>query len=59
MNVVGEKTKKALLWMSLSNEPFVVLYAILPFILRKDLNASLVQLSILASLRPVLSIFSF
>ena len=59
MNGTGEKTKKALLWMSLSNEPFVVLYAILPFIIRKDLNASLVQLSILASLRPVLSIFSF
>lgn len=45
--------------MSLSNEPFVVLYAILPFIIRKDLGASLVQLSILASLRPLLSIFSF
>lgn len=45
--------------MSLSNEPFVVLYAILPFIIRKDLGASLIQLSILASLRPLLSIFSF
>ncbi|HEX2582947.1 MAG TPA: hypothetical protein VHL30_02400 [Chlamydiales bacterium] len=55
----SEKTKNALLWMSLSNEPFVVLYAILPFIIRKDLDASLVQLSILASLRPFLSIFSF
>ncbi len=61
MNKQGscEKTKNALIWMSLSNEPFVVLYAILPFIIRKDLGASLVQLSILASLRPVLSIFSF
>ena len=61
MNKQGscEKTKNSLIWMSLSNEPFVVLYAILPFIIRKDLGASLVQLSILASLRPVLSIFSF
>jgi hypothetical protein len=61
MNIQGscKKTKNALIWMSLSNEPFVVLYAILPFIIRKDLGASLVQLSILASLRPVLSIFSF
>lgn len=52
---VGSKTIRALLWMSISNEPFVVLYAILPFIMRKDLAASLLQLSILASLRPVLS----
>lgn len=56
---IGEKTKSALVWMSLSNEPFAVLYAIIPFIIRKDLSASLTQLSILASLRPVLSIFSF
>lgn len=56
---VGSKTIRALLWMSISNEPFVALYAIIPFIIRKDLAASLVQLSILASLRPVLSIFSF
>jgi hypothetical protein len=55
----SDKTKNALLWMSLSNEPFVVLYALLPFIIRKDLGASLLQLSILASLRPLLSIFSF
>ncbi len=54
-----EKTKKALLWMSLSNEPFVVLYALIPFIIRKELGVSLLQLSLLASLRPVLSIFSF
>ncbi len=53
------KTRKALLWMNLSHEPFVVLYALLPFILRKDLNASLLQISILTALRPVLPIFSF
>lgn len=54
-----EKTRKALLWMNLSNEPFVVLYALLAFILRKDLNASLLQIAILTSLRPVLPVFSF
>lgn len=53
------KTRKALLWMNLSHEPFVVLYALLPFILRKDLNASLLQISVLAALRPVLPVFSF
>lgn len=56
---ISGKTKKALIWMSLANEPFVILYSILPFILRKDLHASLLQLSIFASLRPLLSIFSF
>jgi len=53
------QTKKALLWMNLSHEPFVVLYALLPFIIRKDLGASLLQISILTALRPVLPLFSF
>lgn len=48
-----------LFWMHLSHEPFVVLYALLPFILRKDLNASLLQISILSALRPILPVFSF
>lgn len=56
---IHHKTRRALLWMNLSNEPFVVLYALLPFILRKDLGASLLQISILAALRPVLPLFSF
>lgn len=59
LNTLHCKTRKALLWMNLSHEPFVVLYALLPFILRKDLNASLLQISILTALRPVLPIFSF
>ncbi len=54
-----DKTQQALLWMNLSAEPFVVLYTLLPFILRKDLQASLLQISILTALRPVLPIFSF
>jgi hypothetical protein len=54
-----QKTRRALLWMNLSNEPFVVLYALLPFIFRKDLGASLLQISILTALRPVLPLFSF
>ncbi|MBS0627189.1 MAG: MFS transporter, partial [Verrucomicrobia bacterium] len=53
------KTRKALLWMNLSHEPFVVLYTLLPFIIRKDLGASLLQISILTALRPVLPLFSF
>lgn len=54
-----EKTKKALLWMNLSHEPLVVLYVLLPFILRKNLNASILQISILSALRPILPLFSF
>ena len=53
------RTKAALLWMHLLHEPFVVLYALLPFILRKSLGASLLQISILSALRPTLPIFSF
>jgi len=53
------KTRQTLLWMHLAHEPFLVLYTLLPFILRKDLGASLLQLSILSSLRPILPIFSF
>lgn len=45
--------------MNLSNEPFIVLYALLPFIFRKDLGASLLEISILTALRPVLPVFSF
>ncbi len=53
------KTRLALLWMNLSSEPLTALYTLLPFILRKDLNATLLQLSIFAAIRPVLSVFSF
>ena len=59
LSVFQERTRKALLWMNLSNEPFLLLYALLPFILRKDLNASLLQICILSALRPVLPVFSF
>jgi Major Facilitator Superfamily len=58
-NAFQEKTRKALLWMNLSHEPFVILYALLPFILRKNLNASILQISILSALRPILPVFSF
>jgi predicted MFS family arabinose efflux permease len=59
LDVFQSKTRKTLLWMNLSHEPFVVLYTLLPFIIRKDLNASLLQISLLATLRPVLPLFSF
>ena len=58
-NAFHEKTRRALLWMNLSHEPFVILYVLLPFILRKNLNASILQISILSALRPILPVFSF
>ena len=59
VSTFDQRTKRALLWMNLSHEPFMVLYALLPFILRKDLHASLLQISIFSALRPVLPVFSF
>src|SRR6185437_12364333 len=53
------RTRLALLWMNLSNEPLAAMYSLLPFILCKDLHASTFQLTLFATLRPVLSVFSF
>lgn len=53
------KTKLAFLWMNIVDEPFMVLFGLLLFILRKDLNASALQISIFATIKPVISLFSF
>ncbi len=55
----SKRTRSFLFWTSIASEPFVVLYALAPFILRKELGASLLQLSILSSLRPLLPVLSF
>lgn len=53
------KTRFTLLWASLLNEPFASLYSMLPFILRKDLGGSALEIVILTMLRPVVSLLSF
>lgn len=53
------KTSIALYAMHILNEPFVVLFAMLLYILRKDLGATTFQLSFFAALRPTLSLLSF
>jgi len=53
------KTKITTLLMNLANEPLVVFYGILPFILRKELHANVFQLSFFIMLRPILSSLSF
>jgi predicted MFS family arabinose efflux permease len=55
----ANKTRRALLLMGLLNEPLVGLFSLLPFILRKDLKATLFQISIFTMLRPIMSVFSF
>lgn len=55
----GRSTRLALLWMNLTAEPLISLYTLVPFILRKDLQATLFQVSLFLTLRPVLSVFSF
>lgn len=52
-------TRLALFWMHLASEPFVALFTLLGFILKKELGASAFQLSIFASLSPIISFFSF
>ncbi|HSW86710.1 MAG TPA: MFS transporter [Rhabdochlamydiaceae bacterium] len=53
------KTKRALFWINILNEPLSALYTLLPFILVKDLHATALQISLFVSLRPLLSVFSF
>lgn len=54
-----QKTKKALFAMHILNEPFMVLFTMLHFVLRKDLGATAFQLALFASLRPILAVLSF
>lgn len=55
----GRLTKTALLWMKLTSEPLVALYSLLPFILRKNLHVSALQLSLFAALKPVLALLAY
>ena len=58
-NSRSHPTRLALIWMHLTNEPFIALFPLLLFILRKDLHATALQISVFATLRPVISVFSF
>lgn len=53
------RTRLSLLWMNLSSEPLAAIYSSMPFILRKELGATLWQISLFSVLSPVLSVFSF
>lgn len=53
------KTKLSLLWMNLSGEPLIAIYSLMPFIMRKELGATMFQISLFSILTPVLSVLSF
>lgn len=52
-------TRLALIWTSMFNEPFTILFTMLSFILFKDLGASAWQISLVVALRPSVSLLSF
>ena len=58
MNYI-KKTKKAILWINIFNQPLASLYVLLAVILRKDLHISAFQIALLTTLKPVVSILSF
>lgn len=53
------RTKLSLLWMNLSGEPLIAIYSSMPFILRKELGATVFQISLFTILSPVLAVLSF
>lgn len=53
------KTKLALLWMNLSSEPLIAIYGSIPFILRREMGATIYQIVLLSTMSPVLSVFSY
>jgi MFS family permease len=53
------RTKSALFWSCLLQEPLFTLYGFLIFILYKDLHATAFQIALLTMLRPIVSILSF
>lgn len=54
-----KRIKRAVLVSSLVDEPFIVLYTMLPFIMHKCLSASSLEIAILISLKPSVAVFSY
>ncbi len=54
-----KKTRFAIFWTAFFSESFITLNGLLPFILIKDLAASAFCLSLLMTLKPAVSVFSF
>lgn len=52
------RTKLAVLWTSVLNEPLLTMYSLFAFILHKDLGASVLQIGVLTMLKPMASLCS-
>lgn len=52
------KTRTAYLWAMFLTTPFWVIFNMLPFILYKDLHATPLQITLLITLKPMVSLFS-
>lgn len=53
-----QRAREAFIWTNFLKAPFWALYALLIFILSKDLSATYLQISCLIALKPVVSLFS-
>ncbi len=53
-----KKTQTAYLWTHILNTPFWALFNMLPFILYKDLHATVLQITAIIILKPATSLFS-
>jgi len=53
-----KRTSDAFIWTRILNTPFWALFGILPFIIYKDLHASAFQVTLMITLKPLVSIFS-
>ncbi len=58
-NQASRTTRWALFFSGLLNEPLVALVTMLPFILRKDLQASALHIALFTMLKPVVALLSF
>ncbi len=55
----GIKTHLLLIGSTILDEPLIASLALLSVILKKDLDASLLQIAILTMIRPIMAVFSF
>jgi hypothetical protein len=52
-------TRLAIIATSLLNESFIAFFGLLPFILRKELHATIFQISLFTTIKPAISVLSF
>lgn len=53
-----KRTRTAFMWNNVLHTPFWAIFSLLPFILYKDLHASVIQVTAIIVLKPAVSLFS-